>query len=426
MEQPGPLNMEFALSNTCNLACIHCDSRYSSVHRAMSGMPPMVPAYGDKFFSELEQYLPHLKSATFLGGEPFLQKECFQIWDMMIDMDLHPTCKVFTNGSVYNEKVERVLAELPVNLAISADGISKETVELIRVNNQHDTIMQNIRKFNAYAQGDSGKHPDKRDRSLQLNFCLMRQNWHEMADFFLFAEEIGARVWTVQVIYPDDCSLYRLPREEVESIVEKIESLTPSLVDRLVINRTAWGEVVLEMRHHMEKGAADVEELVSAHAKYDTHPMNRAWELAKKGDNEGALKSALQVPASDENYYYALVLIGENRMYKGELAEAGRSLDEAVELGPRHPAGYARRAQLRLFENRYEDGLSDIGRAEECAAKLPVVDDWITEAILEAGAGLMSKTGNSKGAIARLDRLVELRPDDEALREWHSAARAEL
>ncbi len=181
-DEEWPAVLEFAVSNTCNLACIQCCGDYSSVLRAQEGLPPLAKAYDDQFFADLRKYLPHLQNVSFLGGEPFLQQECYRIWDMLIDMELAPACSITTNGSLYNAKVERVLSELPVNLCISIDGITKETIERIRVNVKYETLMDNIRRFDAYAKGRADRHADKRQPWIQFNYCVMRQNWHELAD----------------------------------------------------------------------------------------------------------------------------------------------------------------------------------------------------------------------------------------------------
>src|SRR5206468_1414522 len=79
-EKRWPAKLEFALSNTCNLGCIHCSGSLSSVLRAKEGLPALPHLYGDQFFEDLARYLPHTKQLSFLGGEPFLQQECFRIW----------------------------------------------------------------------------------------------------------------------------------------------------------------------------------------------------------------------------------------------------------------------------------------------------------------------------------------------------------
>ena len=56
-----PVQMEFSMTNACNLQCIQCDGESSSairVHR--EGRPPIPQVYGDEFFDELRAFLPHL------------------------------------------------------------------------------------------------------------------------------------------------------------------------------------------------------------------------------------------------------------------------------------------------------------------------------------------------------------------------------
>ncbi len=82
--------------------------------------------YSDHFFAELRKYLPHLKFAKFLGGEPFLAQESYRIWDMMVEDKLQIPCHVTTNGTQWNERVERVLEHVPCSFSISMDGVTKK------------------------------------------------------------------------------------------------------------------------------------------------------------------------------------------------------------------------------------------------------------------------------------------------------------
>lgn len=48
VDDPPPVKLEFALSNTCNLGCIQCAGNYSSVLRAQEGLPPLARADDDR------------------------------------------------------------------------------------------------------------------------------------------------------------------------------------------------------------------------------------------------------------------------------------------------------------------------------------------------------------------------------------------
>ena len=85
-----PEVMAFGLSNTCNLACVMCGGNLSSRLRALEGRPRLEPAYGDRFFAELEEFLPHVRRTEFRGGEPFLIREHHRVWDLLADLGLSP------------------------------------------------------------------------------------------------------------------------------------------------------------------------------------------------------------------------------------------------------------------------------------------------------------------------------------------------
>ncbi|MGN6694073.1 MAG: SPASM domain-containing protein, partial [Aquihabitans sp.] len=75
-EMAGPVHVEFAMSNRCNLACEMCNGALSStIRQRRDGLPPLASAYPDRFFDELRAFTPTLARAKFLGGEPFLAPE---------------------------------------------------------------------------------------------------------------------------------------------------------------------------------------------------------------------------------------------------------------------------------------------------------------------------------------------------------------
>lgn len=190
-----PQMIEFAGSNTCNFECIMCNGELSSSIRAhKDGLPPLPRFYSDQFFDDLREFLPHLKRAKFLGGEPFLASETLRIWDMIIEEKLRIPCHVTTNGSQYNAKVERILEYLPISLTLSIDGRSKETYEKVRLNSNYDETFRNLYRFRKYTR--------KKKTYFSIAFCLMRQNWHEFIDMLLFAEELECDLFVNTVIGP--------------------------------------------------------------------------------------------------------------------------------------------------------------------------------------------------------------------------------
>jgi MoaA/NifB/PqqE/SkfB family radical SAM enzyme len=228
-----PAQMEFSLSNTCNLECVMCNGTASSRIRAhREKLPPIPKPYTDSFFRELRTYLPHLKLAKFVGGEPFLQKECFRIWNMLVDDGIALPCYVTTNGTQFNARVERFLERIPFGVTISLDGYRPATVESIRVRANYDVLMRNVFRFREYTH--------ERKTNFSLAYCLMRPNWEEFGDFCLFADSLDCLVSVNAVRKPTHLSLYTLPHAELGRVANEMERQAPALVPRLGRNRAVW------------------------------------------------------------------------------------------------------------------------------------------------------------------------------------------
>ena len=249
-----PQRMEFSISNACNLECVMCNGDFSSAIRARrEHLPPQPMVYPASFFDSLRKYLPHLRQAKFLGGEPFLVTEYYKIWDMMIAEGITTEIHVTTNGTQYNAKVERVLNSLRVGLAISLDGATRKTVESIRVNANYDEQMRNLKRFREYSL--------ERKTHLSLTFCFMRQNWFEFGDYCLFAEELGCNVGVNTVTNPPNFAVYNLPAQELRKILDAMERQSVELEPRLKRNRARWLSELDRVRRHCRQAE---ESLVSS------------------------------------------------------------------------------------------------------------------------------------------------------------------
>ena len=79
-----PRVMEFETSSECNLECIMCNGNTSSaIRQNRDKLPPVANPYDDNFAEQLREFIPHLEEAKFFGGEPFLIRSYFQIWELM-------------------------------------------------------------------------------------------------------------------------------------------------------------------------------------------------------------------------------------------------------------------------------------------------------------------------------------------------------
>lgn len=241
-----PANMEFNLANTCNLECVMCAGTLSSAIRARRDrLPPLPRSYGEEFFQDLRKYLPHLQKAQFLGGEPFLVQEQYRVWDMLIEDGIdHVACQITTNATRYNDRVERVLQNLPCQLTVSIDGITPQTLESIRIGVKFDVLMQNIARFHEYAVS--------RQNRLCFNYALMTLNWHEFGEFLQFADHWDANVTICTCTEPIRYSLYHLDRSALGEVVESLTRQDATLRQQLGRTRVVWEQTLSMLQHRLE------------------------------------------------------------------------------------------------------------------------------------------------------------------------------
>jgi len=210
-----PSIIEFELDNTCNLACTMCNGMLSStIRRERDKLPKLESPYGEKFLQELEEFIPHLKEARFNGGEPFLIKNYYRIWDMI--WKLNPECKIViaTNGTVLTSKVKDYLTRGNFHFNISMDGFSKEIYESVRLKGDRDKLMENFKWFQKYCKDN--------DRTLCIMINPMRQNWWEMPDFLNWVNEYNVHLWFNSIIKPADQAIWSLPSEKLQEVYDTL------------------------------------------------------------------------------------------------------------------------------------------------------------------------------------------------------------
>jgi radical SAM protein with 4Fe4S-binding SPASM domain len=246
-----PRRLDFVLSNTCNLMCEMCHGDLSSAIRAKrEHRPPMAKAYGDEFFEELRDFLPHLEQAVFLGGEPFLARESRRVLDLMLEMDLQIPTRIVTNGTQWNPKVERYLTELPIDLAASVDGATPETLEALRVGVDHAELHANLARYEAAMAPRGG--------TITYHYCLMVQNWHELGRFLLEADAADRHTIVMTVTGPIRFSLFDLDVDELGEVIAGLEAEDRVIGSQLGRNAQVWRDELDRLRRHhaaLQQGA---------------------------------------------------------------------------------------------------------------------------------------------------------------------------
>lgn len=228
-----PTRFDFNLSNSCNLQCVQCDGDSSSsirIHREHRAALPTV--YADEFFDDLRAFIPHLRAASFAGGEPFLGEENFRVWDLIAELAPSLPCTVITNATQWSGRIEQLIEQIPFSFIVSLDGISKATYESIRVGARHEEVMANIDRLQAYVE--------RRGTQLSINHCLMPSNYHEFGELLLWAEAKGLRVDVAVVRQPAHSAIGELPIADIRRIHEHLRVSEAEVLPQLRINRQTW------------------------------------------------------------------------------------------------------------------------------------------------------------------------------------------
>ena len=180
-----PVALNFDFGNICNYECIMCGGKWSSsIRKNREKLPALKTPYDDQFVEQLRKFIPKLKFANFLGGEPFLNGIYYKIWDLMAELNPDIHINITTNGSVYNSKIESYLKKFnSCTITISLDSINESTYAFIRKNGNLKTVLENLEKFKALG------------KMRGIAVCPMIQNVYEMPQLVEFCIEHGLSLY---------------------------------------------------------------------------------------------------------------------------------------------------------------------------------------------------------------------------------------
>jgi MoaA/NifB/PqqE/SkfB family radical SAM enzyme len=212
-----PKCFEFEIDNICNLECVMCDGKFSSLIRQnRENLSPIISPYNDEFVNEVALYIPYLKEAKFLGGEPFLTPLYYKIWDKIIALNPNLNISITTNATVLTKKVKTTIESLNAHIILSIDSINKSTYEQIRLNANYDKVWENIQYFFNYGS--------KTNRPLTLAVCPMTLNYLEIPEIIDFCNKNNAKIFFNTVDRPYRLSLMALSFDDLEQAKELYKS----------------------------------------------------------------------------------------------------------------------------------------------------------------------------------------------------------
>ncbi|MDD3877291.1 MAG: radical SAM protein [Bacteroidales bacterium] len=197
-----PYELSFECSNVCNLNCVMCFNNlpYRSKKQKTEEDQNKKEVYNDNFIAELKEFIPHIKIAKFLGGEPFLIPIYYKIWDAILQ--LNPQCQIMitTNGSILNERIRELLGRGNFNICVSIDSLEKTNYEKIRLNSSYEVVTKNLEYFIDFCK--------EKNRNIIITTCFMQQNCKEIPDIIKFCNKNEIELFINQVWLPSDSALW--------------------------------------------------------------------------------------------------------------------------------------------------------------------------------------------------------------------------
>ena len=270
-----PQVFEFELSNVCNFECQMCHGEVSSsIRKNRDKLPPIPSPYNDAFVIQLEKYIPHLKEAKFYGGEPFLIPIYYDIWAKIKELNPDIELFVITNGSQWNSKIEKLLNELNFDVTVSIDAVDKEKLERIRKNAEHETLMENIRRFSEACR--------RRGTHLSLSFTVQKDNWEQFPLIINLCNELDASIYVSYLERPVHFALADLSKDELKKIRAEMEQFSfPGGNSTELYNRKCFED----FKHYLDEYIqhSDVK-------KYFDYEFNRDMLLSQQNEEHAVMQ----------------------------------------------------------------------------------------------------------------------------------------
>lgn len=295
-----PRVMEFELSNECNLECVMCNGYFSSnIRKKRERLPPIISPYNESFVNELDEFIPHLTDAKFLGGEPFMIELYLKIWERILKLNPAIRIHITTNGTSLSSRIKNLLEGLNAGIIVSIDSVNKATYEKIRVNGNFDKVMENLNYFVDYT---------KRKRTfISIAACPIIYNWRELPELLSFCIEKGITLYFNAVFSPAELSL----REQSSSYLTEVISFLEAH-DQHTLNKNQHPSAHLSMKAYRDfilllKGwlteRLEIEKATATHAT-KTDLSTRVAELKEVSWSIDEVKQTIAKMDALENFGY--------------------------------------------------------------------------------------------------------------------------
>ncbi len=167
-------NIEFKLTNKCNLKCIHC-AVSSDINQTDVLCTEQIKTIFDKIFSL------NLENLVLTGGEVLIRKDIKELLQYARE-NFKGGISILTNGTFIDKEMASFLKEYVSDVSISVDGYDEESTDFVRGKGVYNKVMQAIEYLK-----EAGFNKD----TLSLTMTSTKQNIKHTEDFKNMCEKLN-------------------------------------------------------------------------------------------------------------------------------------------------------------------------------------------------------------------------------------------
>jgi len=204
--------LEIGLDNLCNLACIGCNSEFST-----KWIQKEIDTFGyamNKYMAvrDINRLPQSVNKILFLGGEPLLTKRFIP---MLQSLDNSRDVEIIFNTNatcIPDEETLRLFKTFKTHFIVSVDGVG-EVANLVR----EGTDWQKVLDFITWVKINNF--------TFEINTVLHKANWQNIQQIAKFVEDQNVE-WYVNVLtHPDHLNINRLDNKDKDEFVNLINNL---------------------------------------------------------------------------------------------------------------------------------------------------------------------------------------------------------
>ncbi|MEZ4703597.1 MAG: radical SAM protein [Bdellovibrionota bacterium] len=186
--EPYYFNLEFHLTNRCNLNCSYC-YHVNHIDKNLLSTKQKKKVISD--FVELCRSWQVHPFVIFGGGEPLLAEDFIEIASHYHEVSHGSEYSIVTNGTLFPPKgIEAMSSHHVRSIQISLDGANQVDHDAVRGKGTFEKIRKNILALQKY------------NFSLSLNVVLTKNTFNKIADFFSYAKEAGVNALSFTRMVP--------------------------------------------------------------------------------------------------------------------------------------------------------------------------------------------------------------------------------